>query len=119
MFLVASLGAAGDSIPRSAPADRVKTTDVTFQDDEGYKLVLTFDESGKVTETKGSKNGNPLEARTFELKDSYLCFGEPSKGNCAPIQFLSEGTLIKTGTSTCVCGYYGNVYRCIGYPTCP
>jgi len=99
--------------------DLVKLTQVAFRDDEGHQVAITFDDSGKVIAAQGSKDGKESVVKTFEVNNSFLCFGEPSKQSCAPIQFLSDGTLIKIGTGTCVCGKYGTIYKCTGYPTCP
>jgi hypothetical protein len=120
---VALLAAAGDSSPRSAPIKKVEVTE-RHRDAKGTELVVTTDEQGKVSAKAFDANGNPVEVKELPLESRALvCLPKQGKSevladDCQVLNYLSDGSIMKVGTASCVCYVCGGTGYCFG-STCP
>lgn len=99
----------------------VKLTQKQYADQEGNTLTLRFDAgTGQVTSAAATdKNGNPREVVKLQLKDVSVCIpktpGAPeAKQLCQPVEFMTDGAVLKIGTTTCTCYSYGGTWYCYG-----
>jgi hypothetical protein len=110
----------------SSRASPIRRTEERYRDDKGSELVLSKDAEGNVTAKVFDSKGRPLEMRRIQLENSALvCLpasgassasgaSDPEKKNCQTLNFISDGTFIKLGKTSCTCGVCGGYGYCYG-----
>jgi hypothetical protein len=99
-------------------------TEERFIDDDQNTLRVYADEKGKTTVRAFDKNDKEIPVKPVPIEDTAsICWPTPEgsssstaaparKSNCQLLNFVSDGTLMKFGSDSCVC------YWCRGTPWC-
>jgi len=107
--------------PRSPPTRRIEER---YRDNKGVELVLSRDATGKVSAKASGPDGKAVDVNEVQLENRVLvCQPKPgtsevAKDDCQLLNFMSEGTIIKLGTTSCTCIGCGDTAFCYGSP-CP
>jgi len=122
----ALVGPGGASLVKARPAPIAKTEE-RYKDSQGFQLVLDTDSSvkGKVRARAFDPDGKPIEVKEIQLEDrALLCLTpevspsspalDPAKSNCQLVNYVSDGTLIKLGKTSCTCYVIGGYAYCYG-----
>jgi ABC-type nitrate/sulfonate/bicarbonate transport system substrate-binding protein len=111
----ASAGARGPGGLADVPDARklVRLSEKHYMDDQGRKVVVREDATGKQVVQAFDAHDKPLEIVEVPLSEIQLCPAK-AKPACQPATFVSDGVFIKMGAASCYCYVYNNIPYCYG-----